>query len=217
MSRPGSPARPVSPEWLEDRLRAAARDLPCELAQPEAAFEALARYVDRLLAWGERINLTGARSAEAVVDEHLADALPVLPQLPSGPFSAIDVGSGAGFPGVVLAVLRPDSRWTLLEPNRKKASFLAQIRRDLDGQAQLETLRARLEDHIGGAAGRYDVAISRAVWEAEAWLEKGRGLARPGGRLIGLRTDVGDPAPPGASEFRYVLEGRKRAVLRVDL
>lgn len=230
MSRSGSPAPPpsssppdsrISADWLADRLRAAERALPSELqpspALPDAAFEALARYVGRLLAWGERINLTGARSAEAVVDEHLADALPVLAQLPAGPFSGIDVGSGAGLPGVVLAVARPDSRWTLLEPNQKKAAFLAQVRRDLEGSAQLETLRERLEAHVKGAAGRYDVAVSRAVWDSEAWLEKGRSLVRPGGCLIGLRTDAGEPAPTGAQELRYQLAGRKRSLLRLDL
>ena len=225
MSRPAAPV--TDPGWLADRLRAAASVLPRELRckLPEHASAPLALYLDRLLAWGERINLTGARSAEALVDEHLADALPVLAQLPGGAFSGIDVGSGGGLPGVVLAVLRPDSDWTLLEPNQKKAAFLAQLRRDLEGSAQLEVVRGRLEDHLGGVASagvaHYDVAISRAVWDAENWLGRGRELVRPGGCLIGLRTDTGQPPPSGSRMFPYTLtvgEGvRRRAILRVDL
>ena len=89
-----------SAAWLEARLAAPARALGVSV--PPGAFEPLARYAGLVLGWGERINLTGARTAEALADEHLADALALLPHLPRGAFRLVDVGSGAGLPGVVL-------------------------------------------------------------------------------------------------------------------
>src|SRR5688572_10696434 len=102
-----SAERAVSAAWLAARLAEPARALG--VAVPEAAFEPLARYASLVLEWGARINLTGARSAEALADDHLADALALLPFLPAGPFSLVDVGSGAGLPGLVLALLRSDA------------------------------------------------------------------------------------------------------------
>ena len=217
----GSSGRPAtSANWLGERFRAAAAALPAELRAgelPASAFPLLAGYVDRLLEWGARINLTGARDVETLVEEQLIDALPVVSQLPAGAFDAIDVGSGAGLPGAVLAALRPDSQWTLLEPNQKKAAFLAQIRRDFEAQAlPLQTVHTRLEDHVE-AGSRYDLAISRAVWPAAEWLERGRALVRSGGRLIALRTDLGEAPPPGAEEMCVRMAGRARSILRVDV
>jgi 16S rRNA (guanine527-N7)-methyltransferase len=93
----------VSAEWLAARLAEPARALGAAL--PPSAIEPLAAYANLVLEWGARVNLTGARDAESVADDHLADALALLGQLPGGAFRFIDVGSGAGFPGIVVALL----------------------------------------------------------------------------------------------------------------
>lgn len=175
------------------------------------ALEDLARYLAILLVWNRRIRLTGARSAEAVVDEHLADALPLLPHLPSGAGELVDVGSGAGFPGLVLGILRPDLRCILLEPVSKKQAFLATVIRELS-LAGVRSVRERLEDHMRTGAC-YDVAVSRAVWPAADWLPRGLALVRPGGIVLGLEGASQGALPSGAVRHPYRRGGRELAVL----
>ena len=150
-------------------------------------FEPLARYASLVLEWGARINLTGAKTPEALADEHLADALALLPHLPAGPFSFVDVGSGAGLPGLVVALLRADASGRLLEPIGKKQAFLAHAIRELGLAGRISARAERLEDHLrAGGKGAYDVAVSRAVWPVADWLERGLPLVKAGGLWIGL-------------------------------
>ena len=205
------PAPPVDPDWLGARLAAVAREVGVEL--PAEALPALAAYATLVLDWGARVNLTGAKSAEALADDHLADALTLLPHLPAGSFRFVDVGSGAGLPGLVLALLRPDAHGTLLEPTRKKQAFLAHAIRTLDLGGRIEARVERLDAHLAAGSGGYDVAVSRAVWVAELWLEHARPLVRGGGLLLGLEGSAERPLPPGARRFPYSLGGRRRAVV----
>jgi 16S rRNA (guanine527-N7)-methyltransferase len=202
----------VEAGWLAERLAAPARTLG--VALPADAVEALARYAGLLLDWGTRINLTGARTAEALADEHLADALALLPHLPAGAFALLDVGSGGGLPGLALALLRPDARAVLLEPTAKKHAFLKHAIRSLGLGGRVEARRERLEAHLeAGGAGAYDVAVARAVWPAAAWLERGAAAVRPGGRVIGLEGASEGELPPGVERHAYRLGERARAVV----
>jgi 16S rRNA (guanine527-N7)-methyltransferase len=201
----------VSSEWLAARLAEPARALG--VALPVSALEPLATFAGLVLDWGARINLTGARDPERLADEHLADALALLPQLPAEPFRYVDVGSGAGLPGLVLALLRPDAAGVLLEPVRKKHAFLAHAIRTLALAGRVEARAERLDAHLlGGGRGAYDVAFSRAVWPAPEWLALGAPLVRPGGRVIGVEGSSGGALPAGAERHPYLLGGRARAV-----
>jgi 16S rRNA (guanine527-N7)-methyltransferase len=202
----------VAPDWLAERLSGPACELGLVLAP--ALVERLARYAELVLDWGARINLTGARTREALADEHLADALVVLPQLGARAFRFVDVGSGAGLPGLVLAIARADAKGVLLEPIRKKHAFLAHAVRELGLGARVEARAERLEAHLaGGAAGTYDVAISRATWPAADWLGRGASLVRPGGRVLGFEGAEPGELPMGATRHPYVLGGRRRALV----
>jgi 16S rRNA (guanine527-N7)-methyltransferase len=203
---------PVSAAWLGERLAEPARELG--VALPPGALEGLAVHASLVLAWGARINLTGARTPEALVDEHLADALALLPHLPAGPFVFADVGSGAGLPGLVLALLRADATGALLEPTGKKHTFLAHAIRTLGLTGRVTARAERLEDHLRtGGRGAYDVAVSRAVWPAAEWIERGVALLRPGGVAIGVEgTDPGE-CPPGCERHPYPIRGRIRSLL----
>lgn len=206
----------ISADWLTDRLDGPVRELGIEIGVSE--LERLARYSELVLDWGVRINLTGARTREALADEHLADALVLLPHLPDGPFRFVDVGSGAGLPGLVLAIVRPEASGVLLEPIRKKHAFLAHAARELGLAGRIEARAERLETHLAGDAGaRYDVAVSRATWPAASWLVRGRPLVRPGGRLVGFEGAPRGELPVGARRCPYSLGGRRRAVIVLDV
>jgi 16S rRNA (guanine527-N7)-methyltransferase len=200
---------PISSAWLAARLAAPARELGVELGAP--ALEPLAGYASLVLAWGARINLTGAKTPERLADEHLADALALLRHLPAEPFRFVDVGSGAGLPGLVLALMRPRASGVLLEPVRKKHAFLAHAVRELGLGGRIEARAERDEAHAG--AGSYDAALSRATWRADLWLERGRRLPRPGGRVLGFEGATPGPLPPGATRHPYALHGKRRAIL----
>lgn len=202
----------VSAAWLEERLNAPATALGVSI--DPACYEGLAAYADLLLAWGVRINLTGARTAEALADDHLADALALLPHLPASAFSLVDVGSGAGLPGIVVALLCPRARAVLLEPVGKKHVFLAHAVRTLGLSGRVEARNQRLEEHLRtGGGGTYDVAVARAVWPAADWMERGAPLVKPGGRLIGLEGADQGELPAGCERHPYRLQGRPRAVV----
>jgi len=203
---------PVSAAWLRTRLATPARELG--VAIPETSFEPLARYASLVLEWGARINLTGARTPEALTDDHLADTLALLPHLPGGPFRFIDVGSGAGLPGIAIALLRQDASGVLLESTRKKHAFLAHAVRDLVLSDRLAARNERLEQHLVELGrGAYDVAVSRAVWPASEWLPLGAPLLKPAGRLLGVEGKTSGELPPEAVRHPYRLGTRSRAVI----
>jgi len=208
----------IDPAWLAGRLADASPAFP---VPDRPHLESLARYAELLLDWSRRINLTGARSPEALVDEHLADALALLPELPDAgrgrPFDLVDVGSGGGLPGVVIAILCPAARGVLLEPIHKKQAFLAHALRVLSLGPRFCSRPERLEEHLAaGGAGAYDVAISRAVWPVSEWLERAPALLRCPGRILAQEGAPGS-LPAGALRRPYRLAGRDRAIVVCDV
>ena len=116
----------------------------------------LEAHNDLLQRWNERLNLTRIRGTEDVVRLHYCESLFLGTLLPPGNLTIADVGSGGGFPGVPLAVLRPESQLTLIESHRRKAVFLREASRSL---ANVRVECARAEE----IQGRFDWAVSRAV------------------------------------------------------
>lgn len=151
---------------FERRLRDAT---PCATLN-DAQMEALWRHYDLLRRWNSRINLTRVIELEAAVRFHYAESLFVGTHVPRSARSVIDVGSGAGFPGFVLAVARPELQVTLLESDHRKAAFLREAG-DFAPNVRVISLRSREVE------GEWDLAVSRAV-RAEDVLEFARRAAR---------------------------------------
>jgi 16S rRNA (guanine527-N7)-methyltransferase len=175
--------------------------VPCSPLQTQQ----LMAFADLLIRWNQKINLTGARSAGALIAEHYPDAFAVARRL-DRPARVLDVGSGGGLPALPLVLLRPGLTLELCEPIAKKVSFLRTAVRELDlsGRVQVEQLRA--EDLITRGA-RFDAAVSRATFEPAAWLTLGRQLVGPGGRVFVLTV------PGSTIEGRVDLYGGGRRVL----
>jgi 16S rRNA (guanine527-N7)-methyltransferase len=178
--------------------------------------EPLGRYLDLLLQWNARINLTAIRDADQVVERHFLDSLMVLRWIPAGARRLVDVGSGAGFPGAILALARPELQVTLVESNRKKAAFLEEVRRVVPVPGlRVEAVRAEdLARRLETAPGqRFDVAVSRATLDLPEWLALGVRLVVPGGAVVGMEGADRHTLLPGAMRHEYTLAGVPKAMV----
>ena len=142
-------------------------------------------YYEMLSDWNTRINLTAITDPEEIAQKHFLDSLAALPHLPAGA-KCIDVGTGAGFPGVPLLIARPDLSVTLLDSLNKRLVFLEALLTELGLQKQAELVHMRAED-----AGRdpkygeqYDFALSRAVAGLPVLMELTIPLLKVGGYSI---------------------------------
>src|SRR5208283_5706443 len=118
--------------------------------------EALKAHYQLLLRWNRTLNLTSIRRMEEAVERHYCESLFLGAHLPQGALRIADIGSGAGFPGLPVAVLRPDCAVTLIESHQRKAVFLREASRSLPN---VRVLARRAED----VKEQFDWAISRAV------------------------------------------------------
>jgi 16S rRNA (guanine527-N7)-methyltransferase len=154
------------------------------------AREGLLAYGGLLLAWGDRINLTAAKSREALVGEHLPDSFAIAAGLNRRGATAgeiVDVGSGGGLPAIPLALLRPSDRFTLIEATGKKVAFLRTAVREM-GLTDRVRVEHRRIGHAGEETGAFDVATSRAMLAPPEWMTLARHLVRVGGAVFCLGT-----------------------------
>lgn len=155
------------------------------LAMDPAGVERLLVYLADLMKWSRRVNLVARDTPETqVVETHFLDSLTLLPFLDgAGGIHLLDVGSGAGFPGLALACVRPDARFTLCEPRQKRVSFLRHVVRTL-GLANVEVVADRVEAQASAWQGRFTHITSRAVAEPAAFLPLVRPLVTPATRVL---------------------------------
>ena len=167
------------------------------LAPDVAVAERLAALVALLVKWNRVYNLTAVREPHAMVVRHILDSLVVLPFLTRG--RLLDAGTGAGLPGLPIAIVRPDLSLTLLDSNAKKVRFVRQAATEL-GLDNLDVVQQRMEQYR--PAQSFDMVISRAVASIGAMYRDTAHLVRPGGRFLcmkGARPDAEIAAfgPPG--------------------
>jgi 16S rRNA (guanine527-N7)-methyltransferase len=164
---------------------------------------AIERWLDLVATWNRRVDLVSARSAEELVDIMLADALVLTQKIPFGA-RVVDVGSGAGAPGLAVALLRRDLAVTLVEPLNKRVSFLRTVLGTL-GRDDVRLERARGED-LARRGESWQVALSRATLAPAEWLELGTRLAGKRGSVWVLLARDEPPSRAGwrvADEVRY--------------
>ena len=142
----------------------------------------LMAYLALLQKWNKVYNLTAIREAEQMVSHHLLDSLAVLPHLWSG--SWLDVGCGAGLPGLVLAIVRPQWHFTLLDSNGKKTSFVQQAVIEL-GLQNVTVCCARVEEMQ--SPQKFDGIISRAFAETADFIALTRHLRAEKGRWAAMK------------------------------
>jgi 16S rRNA (guanine527-N7)-methyltransferase len=170
----------MGPDAFTGTLRREMQRLSIEVAP--SVIEGLGVHFVLLDKWAPKMNLTAIREPEAAAVLHGADSLLFHAVLPPAA-RIVDVGSGAGFPGVALALARPDAEVVLLEPLRKRTSFLRVLAAQL-GLTNLRVVEGRLEPGrpppVPAAAG----VVSRATLPPLEWVRAGRPLVAEGGTLV---------------------------------
>ena len=151
-------------------------------ALPDRSVTALALLITELERWNRRINLTAIRDLDEMVAGHVLDSLVVRPFL-KGP-RVLDIGTGAGFPGLPLAVVEPDMNFVLLDSNGKKISFVRHMLGEL-GLANAEAVKARAEDYQPDV--RFDTVIARALASLPRLVELSSHLVGEDGQLLALK------------------------------
>ena len=166
-----------------DVLVAGARSLGVHLTESQVA--AFATYLEEVTRWSARMNLTGLRGPEEIVRTGFLDSLACLPLIPPEAARALDIGSGAGFPGLPLKLARPNLSVTLVEASRKKAMFLQHMVRQL-GATGVRVVQRRAEELAADRdeAGSYDLALARAVAPPPDQGRLVRPFLRPGGLFL---------------------------------
>lgn len=166
-------------------LRAGAAHLQVALL-PEAV-ERIGRFLGLLAEWNRSTHLTGERDMPTLIAKHVVDALALVPELPAvGP--VVDIGSGAGFPGIVIGCVRPDLDLVLIESRRRPATFLREVIRSAP-LPHARALDARAEDagRDPSLAGRARLVTSRAL-RLDVFLELAAPFLAPDGRAVAMQT-----------------------------
>jgi 16S rRNA (guanine527-N7)-methyltransferase len=198
-------------------LDAGARRLGIRLSA--AQIERFRRFAALLREGKRSVSLTALVDPVDVAEKHFLDSLSLLPVLPDGPLRLVDVGTGAGFPGVPLVIVRPEIEALLLEATGRKAAWVAQTLEHL-GIGGATVLAARAEDaaHDPAYRGAFDVAASRAVAPLSVLCELCLPFLRPGGRFIAQKSAAGAEAEvPAARRALDLLGARLLEVRPVDL
>jgi 16S rRNA (guanine527-N7)-methyltransferase len=172
---------------LEDDLVELERELePYSIQVDDAAHDRILTFSKELLAWNDRLNLLSRADAPNVIKKHVAASIGVFLVVQPSPWDLwIDVGTGAGFPGLVLKILRPDLNMTLLDSARKRCLFLENTLRLLE-IGRIPVLPLRVETLIARAEnlGTYTILSSRAVAALGETMTGFGPLVAPGGRIV---------------------------------
>lgn len=189
---------------LEAQLSSGADKLNLELPLPENTQAALVRFVLLLDKWNKTYNLTAIRDPLQMVPRHLLDSLVVLPYLQGE--RIIDVGSGAGLPGIPLALASPDRQFVLLDSNSKKTRFVLQAVAEL-GLANVEVVQCRVEAYSPDKL--FDTVIARAFGPLPDLLQLTKHLLGPGGNILAMKGKLTDEKKirlPNSCEMKEIVE-----------
>ncbi|MEZ5568437.1 MAG: 16S rRNA (guanine(527)-N(7))-methyltransferase RsmG [Halioglobus sp.] len=204
-------------------LQAGCRALGLVLSQPQAA--QLADYLALLARWNKSYNLTAVRDPREMVTRHIFDSLSVASRIEGG--RVLDVGTGAGLPGVPLSIVFPERTFHLLDSNGKKTRFLFQVKTAL-GLDNIVIHHTRVESFA--VTDGFDTVVSRAFASVADMLERCRHLLAPGGVLLAMKgvypaqelnavslpgagITVHPLAVPGLNEQRHLVEMRLQSAV----
>jgi len=148
-------------------------------------------FLDELLRWNRRINLTSIRDHTEAIEKHLLDSLLLIPHL-AGSGQIMDMGSGGGLPGIPLAIAEPSMQVMSIDSIGKKVNFQKHIKRSLQLD-NFEVQQSRIEDLVESDSEqeKYDLIVSRAFSSLDTYLQFAAPLVKPGGRILAMKGSGG--------------------------
>ena len=189
-----------------DELRQGSEALGLDL--DPAQLDRLIDYLFLLQKWNRHYNLTAIRELERMVSHHLLDSLSILPAL-TGCRRALDVGSGAGLPGIPLAIAMPQSSWILLDSNAKKTRFMQQAIAHC-GIENAQVVQARVQDYH--APDALDFIVSRAYASLADFCQSVAHLQNPKMRLVTMKAGLRPAEKQELDANRFTIEERELTV-----
>jgi len=173
-----------------------------DLLLDDTQIDRLLDYLALLDRWNKTYNLTAINDPQKMLYYHLLDSLAIYPSLKSAG-CALDVGSGAGLPGLPLAIAMPDSKWTLLDSNGKKTRFLQQVLAHCHINNAV-VVKSRVEDYH--AAEPFDIIVSRAFATLSSFVASVQHLWQSETRLLTMKTSLGSAEAGALDSSRYLIE-----------
>ena len=188
------------------------------IAYDDTVLSRLEKYADMLREWNEKINLTAITDPEGIVVKHFLDCALLLKQvnIPQNG-SVIDVGTGAGFPGMVLKIFRPDIELTLLDGLNKRLVFLNEVLSTLDLSARTVHLRAEEAGKAAAHREKYDLVTARAVAQLRTLYEYCLPLCKVGGIFCSMKGPSAADELSEAKKAASVLGGDKGKIITETL
>jgi 16S rRNA (guanine527-N7)-methyltransferase len=147
--------------------------------------DAFSIYLSELKKWNKVYNLTGLKKDKDIIIKHFLDSLLYLNVMPSGKIKVADIGSGAGFPGIPIKIIRPEIEMYLIEPSMKKTAFLIYLIKQLRLK-NIEVIEKRIEDIkiAQELSNPVDIAVTRALFTIRGFIKKSSNIVKRGGILI---------------------------------
>ena len=181
----------------------------------EQKIHALKRYMELLTEWNEKINLTAIKEPAEIIEKHFYDCiLPLSSGLISG--RCADVGSGAGFPGLVWKIVHPDLKMVLIEPTGKRCTFLQTVIRELDLR-ETDVVNERSEDYVKTEREAFDTVTARAVANLSVLSELCIPLVKKGGIFAAMKGSAGEAEATEAEHAMKVLGASLKTVQKASL
>lgn len=184
-----------------------------EIISNERVRAAFDRYAEMLTERNEKVNLTAITDSDEIRVKHFTDSLAAIDFIKTGA-TVLDIGSGAGFPGIPLKIARDDISVTLLDSVNKKVAFMNDVIADL-GLKNIEAVHARIEDFPH--KGEFDVAVSRAVAELTTLVEYALPFVKVGGTFVAYKSEKAEAEAAAAGNAVALLGGRLREIREVNV
>ncbi len=182
------------------------------------AAERLDKYAELLIDWNTRMNLTGITEPDGIVTRHFADSASFFAAAtPNFGAKLIDVGSGAGFPGMVIKILRPDMSVTLLDATNKRITFLQAVAAELG--LTVDAIHGRAEEIAARTDYRegFNYAAARAVAELRVLSEYCLGFVKVGGEFIAMKGQLSGDELSSAQSAILTMGGKSGEITRLTL